>query len=680
MCAFRHRSIRWKLSLAIVAAAGTLGGKVSAPARAQEAPRDLTSLSVEELMKVNIETVYAASKSLQKVTKAPASVSIITADEIQKYGYRTLADILRSVRGFYVVYDRNYSYLGVRGFGRSRDYNSRILVLVDGHRLNDNVYDGALLGTEFPVDIDLIERVEVVRGPSSALYGTSAFFAVVNVITKRGRNLDGWAASAEAASFGSYKGRLSYGSKFRSGLEMLLSGTLYDSHGHRRLFFPEFDGPAMNNGIAENADDDRLHSFFARLSYGDFQVQTLYGSRKKGIPTGSFGTVFNDARTGTTDARGYLDVKYNHRFDNRWEITADLYYDRYYYTGAYFYDYAGTGTPPFVENRDVTHGVWWGFELTASKTLLERYGVMLGIELRDNLRQDQANYDVEPFFSYLDDRRGSKVWAFYAQDEFAIRSNLFLDAGVRFDHYETFGETINPRLGLVFTPRETTAFKLLYGQAFRAPSAFELYYTSSSAPPPGPPPGPETVKTTELIVEHYLRPHLRLSAGAFYNRLGNLIVQETDPAGRALLTNLEDVRGKGVELSLAGKWPRGFEGSLKYTLQGSANSHTGESLTNSPHHLGKANLVVPLVREKLFAGLEGQYTSRRRTISGVDAGGFFVTNFTLFGRKLPRGLDVSASVYNLFDKRYADPAGEEHRQQTIPQDGRNFHLKLTCRF
>lgn len=124
--------------------------ELATPARAQEPPRDLTELSVEELMRVDIDTVYGASKSLQKLSEAPASVTIVTADEIQRYGHRTLADILRSVRSFYVTYDRNYSYLGMRGFSRSRDYNSRILVLVDGHRLNDNVFDGALIGTECP--------------------------------------------------------------------------------------------------------------------------------------------------------------------------------------------------------------------------------------------------------------------------------------------------------------------------------------------------------------------------------------------------------------------------------------------------------------------------------------------------------------------------------------------------
>src|SRR3954452_11166967 len=166
--------------------------------RPAQHPADVADASIEELGRIK---VYTASKHLQSGTDAPSSVTVITADEIQKHGYRTLADILQTVRGFFVTYDRNYSSLGVRGFARPGDLNTRVLLLVDGHRLNDNIYDEAMLGTEFPVDIDLISRIEVIRGPVSSLYGSNALVAVVNIITRRGRNLNGLELSSEAASF-----------------------------------------------------------------------------------------------------------------------------------------------------------------------------------------------------------------------------------------------------------------------------------------------------------------------------------------------------------------------------------------------------------------------------------------------------------------------------------------------
>ena len=211
---------------------------------------DLADMTIQELMLIHIDSVYGASGYQQKVTEAPASITIITSDEIQRYGYRTLADILRNVTGFYVSYDRNYSYLGVRGYGLPGQYNSSITLLIDGHRLNDAIYDSATIGTEFPIDVDLIDRVEVIRGPNSSQYVASAFLGVINIITKRGRDLQKVSVAGEIASYGTYEGRVSYGNKFASGLELLLSGSFYDSHGQDRLFFKEFDNPGTNNGIA----------------------------------------------------------------------------------------------------------------------------------------------------------------------------------------------------------------------------------------------------------------------------------------------------------------------------------------------------------------------------------------------------------------------------------------------
>jgi outer membrane receptor for ferrienterochelin and colicin len=135
------------------------------PAVAQETTKDLGTASLEELGNIQ---VYSASKHMQSASDAPSSVTVITADEIQKYGYHTLADILETVRGFYITYDRDYSFVGVRGFGRLGDWNSRVLVLVDGHRINNNIDGQAMLGTEFLVDVDLIDRVEIIRGHSTA--------------------------------------------------------------------------------------------------------------------------------------------------------------------------------------------------------------------------------------------------------------------------------------------------------------------------------------------------------------------------------------------------------------------------------------------------------------------------------------------------------------------------------
>ena len=637
-----------------------------------EPVRDLTTLNIEELMQIEVGTVYSASKFEQKVTEAPASVSIVTGSEIRKYGYRTLADILRSIRSFNITYDRNYSYAGVRGFSRAGDYNTRILLLVDGHRLNDNIYDGAPLGSDFVVDVDLIERVEVVRGPGSSLYGNNAFFAVVNVITRPGLGLAGAELSGEAGSFDTYKGRLSYGESFPGGVETLLSGSISASQG-QRLFFPEFATPDNNNGYTDHTDDDKSYSTLAKLAYRDFSLETVYSSRTKGIPTASYTTDFNDPRNQTRDAWWLVDLKYAHELKDRAEVTGRLFYDDYDYQGRYIY--AG------VMNKDRGSGRWWGGELRVATTPFARHRLVAGTEFRDNLRQEQKNFDADPFTLYLDDRRKSRTWAGYVQDEFTILPNLILNVGARYDHFSTFGNNANPRLALICTPLEKTTFKLLYGSAFRAPNVYELFYDDGNSLKANPQLKAEKIRTYELIWEQYVGSRLRGTVAGFYYTIDDLISQVTDPLDdKQVFRNIDRAEAKGVEAEVEGRWGNGVEGRISYSFQDARDGASGETLVGSPRHLAKLNLILPLVRKELFAGIEEQFTSRRKTLTGDHAESFYLTNLTLFSKNILKNLDLFASVYNLFDRRYGDPAGPEHLQDVIEQDGRVFRMKLTGRF
>ena len=250
----------WALGLSIgFGGAGhpVFAGRVSA---------DLTRFSLEELMHME---VYSASKFGQKASEAPSAVTVITAEDIRTRGYRTLADILRGLPGVYVSYDRNYSYVGVRGFGRPGDYNDRLLFLVDGYRINENVFDQALIGTDFLLDVDLIERVEFLpAGPATALYGHNAFFGLVSITTKRGRNIGGPEVAGAVASAEAYQARTTLGRKLDNGGDVLLSASVYDRQG-KNLYFPEFDRPPLQDGVAVGLDHDAFHQFFGKLSLAD---------------------------------------------------------------------------------------------------------------------------------------------------------------------------------------------------------------------------------------------------------------------------------------------------------------------------------------------------------------------------------------------------------------------------
>ena len=247
---------RPRVPVAACCAASLLALFEPSPARAEPEARIL-NLSLEELGTIKIDTVFAASKFSEKVTDAPSSVTIVTRDEITRFGYRTLSDIVRAVRSFDVVYDRTYSYTGARGFNSVDDYGSRTLLLIDGHRMNDPIYAIAAVGTEGLLEVGLIERVEFIRGPGSAIYGSNAFLAVINVVTRSGASVNGVEASADAGSFGTYSGRFSLGKKLANGIEYLVSGTTYTSDGPGRLFYQEFDAPETNQGIASHLNAER---------------------------------------------------------------------------------------------------------------------------------------------------------------------------------------------------------------------------------------------------------------------------------------------------------------------------------------------------------------------------------------------------------------------------------------
>jgi iron complex outermembrane receptor protein len=636
--------------------------------------------SEEELLFQEIPSVFGASKYEQKVTEAPSSVSIVTADEIKKYGYRTLADLLHSIRGFYVTNDRMYDYAGVRGFGRPGDYNTRLLLLVNGYRINDALYDYASIGTDFPIDVDIIDRVEVIRGPSSSIYGTSAFFGVINVITKKGRDLKGTEVSLEAASYETYKGRLSCGKRFENGLEILFSGSVYDGSG-QDLYFKEFDDPSTNNGIAEDGDYSKYHTLFLRTSFHDFTLEGAYSSREKGMPTAAWGVPFNDPRNKMFDAHCHLNLEYVHRFPNQFDVLARIYYGRYHFIGDYLDDYADVGEPPLlVIYKEDEIGEWLGGELQLTKRLFGKHKFVLGAKYQDNFRQDMRGYD--DFFDWVDVKKNSRYWAVYIQDEFQVLTHLTVNAGMRYDFYETFGSTTNPRLALIYNPIAKTTLKLIYGKAFRAPNTYELYFNDGDdSVKANPDLEPETIKTYELILEQYVGGHLRGTATGFYYNIKNLITHQIDPADDLLVfNNVEEIAAKGLELELEGKWPNGVGGRISYTYQETEDRQTGNVLTNSPRHLAKFNLVVPLLKEKVFAGVEVQHMSKRKTLAGEYSDGFFVANMTLFSNNLLKGLEFSASVYNLLDKKYGDPGSTEHLQDVLERDGRHFRLKLTYSF
>jgi iron complex outermembrane receptor protein len=313
-----------------------------------------------------------------------------------------------------------------------------------------------------------------------------------------------------------------------------------------------------------------------------------------------------------------------------------------------------------------------------TQTIGRTHRALAGAEYKSDLEQEQNNYDL---IVYLADKQRSKNWALYAQDEVTLGGGLLMNLGVRYDHYDTFGGSTSPRLAVIYTALRDTTLKLLYGRAFRAPNSYELYYQDGQVQKANPDLDPETMTSTELVVERSLSDHLLGVASLFHYRIDDLISFETDPNdGLLVFRNAETIETNGVEVEMDGRWINALEGRVSYAYQHTENTETGEVLTNSPKHVAKFNFIVTLMPDRLFAGLETQYTSSRRTLLDNRAPAFYVTNATLLAQALSNHLQLSASVYNVFGSDYGDPGSEEHLQDVIAQDGRTLRVKLTYEF
>ncbi|MBI3414197.1 MAG: TonB-dependent receptor [Verrucomicrobia bacterium] len=623
---------------------------------------DPFAISLDDLKKLTVE---AASRRAQSIYDAPASVSIMNADDIRKYGYRTLAELLGSVRGFYVSYDRSYSFLGERGVNRG-DFNNRVLVLIDGHRINNNLTDGGFIGPEFLLDVDLIEKVEIIRGASAVLYGNNAFFGVIDVKTRKGGEVNGAEVSASAGSFDTYRGRVTYGKKLKD-VEFLLSASISDSEGREKLFFKEF-ASEPSHGIASRGDDESFKSAFGTVTWKEITLQSGFITREKGNPTGApdIGIAFNDRRARATDGRAYVDLSLNHKFSDDRDMVAKLYYDRYEFRGNY-----PVSDAPLLHYNAL--GEWWGAEFQFNQRLHDRHTLTFGGEFRDDFRQESHSYDAEA--SYADLQRTRQSHGVYFQGDFELLKQLRFNAGVRYDRYGDFHGTGNPRLALIYNPFETSYIKAIYGTAFRAPNFFELIDQRNQTLKP------ENITTTELAWDQDLGKHFHTTLAGFYNQIDDLISLQVAPDGNLDRVNLPGADARGVEFEVtATKLPGGVTGRASYTWQETEDRNTHRILTDSPRHLAKLNVSAPIVEKKLFASLEFQYTTRRLTLAGADAGGFGIANFTLFSQNLLPNLEISGGVYNLFDRKFSDPATPFHAQDMIERDGRAFRVKLTYRF
>jgi outer membrane receptor protein involved in Fe transport len=669
--------------------------------------------------------VVAAEKELTRAQDAPASVTVISAEEIRGFGYTTLTEALRPVRGLYTNYDRQYETLGVRGFSSPGTFNSRILVLSDGHITNDGAIGQGYVGHDFDVDLSQVERIEVVRGPGSVLYGSAAFFAVINVVHRTPAIGFHGEAGGMAGTLGENSGHAIFSAAREDAWAWARAGAL-DMSGETAFISP------LDSAVARNLDAERAGHVDLRARAGELSLAASFNSRRKTLPTGAYLTIFGAPNTYVRDQRGFVEAQYNHAFVSGLALDARASYDGLRYNGSWQY----IGRPLGVLGSDSNTVDWLTGELRLRLPAMAGHRIFVGGELQDRWRvylnavvpRDLTGRNATHFSNY-DDGLGAPdanapnaelVMSAYAGDDWRISSRAQLDVAVRVDKYldnypansgiKQLSAVVNPRVALLLQPYDSGHSKLIFGRAFRNPGFYERYFNdggvSQVAPDPSNPLRPEVVYTGELEHTHQFSDELSLIAAAYLSEMRNLI-RVGSPAGNDVISQYQNrpfkVHAAGGEVEL--RWQAGpgwlFSGWYSYSVvrdDGEDDGHgniiaeygflRGRVVPNSPAHTGAVRALFPVVAQTLSFSTELTWCGPRHAIrnddgtDGAELGETLFWNVGLSGEFVPWRLRYGAFVYNVLNQRPSLPAGPEvvFPNHAIPQYGRMLRLMLSASF
>ncbi|MXS82846.1 TonB-dependent receptor [Nitrosomonas oligotropha] len=627
-------------------------------------------MSLEQLMNIS---VVGAAKYEQKQQQAAAAVSIITRKDIRTYGWRTLNEALASLPGIHASYDYQYEYLGTRGFGLPGDFNSRVLITINGNRINDATYDQGPTGRDFPLDIDLIERIEFIPGPGSAVYGQNAMLGVVNIITRKGSDIKGaeLSASYQTAEMMPQE-RVTLGKQFDNGADALISFSGLQARGADRFF--EF-GDSGISGLAHRMDGENVKQMFARASHGPLSFDFIYGNRRKDDPTGMF---FSDplvSGQSQRDQRLNTQIQYNDNFaSNTLNVLGRAFLGQYRYDNPMIYG----------GDRTLSTGPsdWHGVELRLLSTAFADHKLMAGFEYQNNTSIKQTFQNFSSPDENIAIKSSMMRLGVYLQDEWRITDTLSATAGLRYDHNQWIGSRLSPRGALIWQATPKATFKALYGRAHRSPNSNERDYNDGVAQVANPGLHSEFIDTAELVADYLAQPTLNLRANVYAWDMYNLIDLGIDPLSglSQYQQTSKKVLARGAELSLDKTWDWGARLRGSFGIQNAEQQHS--HLPNSPYYLGKLNLSIPIpLITGLRAGYELQYYGKRKTLNGTDTDSYVLANLNLV-TPVPqaKGLEASLSIYNLFNENYLHPAADTNWQNAFWQPGRTVRFRLDYRY
>ncbi len=623
--------------------------------------------SLDSLLNIEVST---ASKYKQSIRNVPARAVIVTDEEITNFGYETIADVLNSLPGFYSSNDRNYTYTGVRGFSRPTDYNNRLLVLIDGHKLNELYFGSASTGTEYGgIDLSIIERIEVIYGPGSVLYGTGAMFAVINLITKEGKAIDGVELSAKFGSLGYNSGSFSFGKQVSDQGSIIFNIIGGKSEGEN-LYFKEYDDPETDSGFSKGLDGDNYFGSRLELSYFNFSLSILGATRTKHIPTAAWEMAFNQGDPLTRDDHFYIGLHYDKNLGASRSISADLSGDYYYEEGMYAYldeDY-------LYYWEELTETIGYSGELRFLWDISVQNRLVTGIDIQSAPRAFYMEWDE--WETYFELNNPFNVISLYVQDEYQFNQKILVNTGLRFDNYSHVGNFATPRLAIIYKLNRNTIIKSLYGKAYRVPTIAERNYFDLDVYKENLDLKPETMITKELIFQKMHGRKSSSTLSVYRNNISGLINLVADDDGVLFNDNIDNVSTWGMDYGYESKLNSNIEMKFNISRQNTINELDGSRLSNSPALLAKG-MFNYRIRPSINMAVELHYEDSRITIYETETEPYILTNLSLVSGGLLSNLELAFKVHNVFDTYYETPGGWEHLMPGIPGYGRTFKMSIS---
>lgn len=639
-------------------------------ALAQQPEQQQAPASLEELLRQTPTDVTrdveesTSSRFAQSASQAPSVTYVLTDADIARHGMRNMADILRSMPGLYVTGDGNFVYVGARGLGRPGDFNARLLFLIDGMRINENIYDAGLLGPEFFVDVDLIDRVEYAPGPGSALYGNNAFFGVVNIITKGADKLHGLQVRANIDSDRKREVRASVGHRSEQGWEAWLALSAFKQDD----IAAPFELLPGDDARYKERSWERGQRLLGTARYGGWTLRAGLSHREHGLP--SFVDLRPELPLRVLQDRNifnssFVSAEYQRDLGNDWSLYGAVSSKRNDYLSTFPFVRQDFSTLEF-DNRSL--GRWYNMDLRVSTQRWRDHELMAGFEYQNDRTQSIVAGPVggEPDAAFYGDNRRRGL---FVQDSWRLNDAHRVTLGLRRDSTRVGETNTNPRFAWIWSGVPDASLKLMYGSAYREANLFEFQV---NAPAEAPLPAPERIRTLELAWDHALNHNFQYRASVYASRLRDLISinRETE-----LFENSGAIRNAGAELGLERRWTGGQQLQAAVSLQRTTDAE-GRRLDNSPRALVKLLFSQPLPGEQLR--LSWQMVSlSRRAIGSLELPGYVLLNSTLLWRA-GAGTDLAISLYNIGNVRYYDsPTGVG---VPLKQERRVLRFSLTRQF